>query len=231
MADPAAADERAGAALQSLGNLRQLDTDLVTGQQPGLGGLGERYPRAYQQRLDAGDRRLHRLGDLLVGQGVHLAQDERRLLGLRKLMDVADEQPELLALVDLVGGAGAVLGKVVIHRVDADRLDSAQMIEAAVAGDPVQPGPDVDWPVVGENRVERGGQDLLEDVLGVFAGPQEVAAEGHQARLIPGHQDLERRHVAAPEHRDQPIVGLQPEQGRAPMQADTSGVFERRDFH
>jgi hypothetical protein len=58
----------------------------------------------------------------------------------------------------------------VVHRVDADRLNPPQMVEAAVAGDPVQPGADVDRPLVGEDRVERGGEDLLQDILGVLAG-------------------------------------------------------------
>ena len=115
------------------------------------------------------DGRLHRLGDLLIGQGVHLAQDERCLLSLGQVVDVADQQPELLALVHLVGGGGAVLGEVVVHRVHADRLGSAQMVQAPVAGDPVQPRTDVDRPVVGEDRVERGGHHLLEDVLGILA--------------------------------------------------------------
>ena len=164
-----AADQRAGPAAQALGDLAELDPDLVAGQQPRLGGLGERDPRADEQRLDARDGRLHRLGDLLVGERVHLAQHERGPLGLGQLVDVADEQPELLALVDLVGGGGAVVGQVDVHRVDADGLDPAQVVEAAVARDPVQPRPHVDRPVVGEDRVERGGENLLQDVLGVLA--------------------------------------------------------------
>jgi len=80
-------------------------------------------------------------------------------------VDVADQQPELLALVDLVGGAGPVLGQVVVHRVDADGPDPPQVVEAAIASDAVQPRAHVDRPVVGQNRVERGRQDLLEDVL------------------------------------------------------------------
>ena len=97
-------------------------------------------------------------------------------------MDVADQHPELLALVDLVGGCRAVLGQVDVHRVDADRLDPAQVVEAAVAGDPVQPRPHVDRAVVVEDRVERGGEHLLKHVLGVLAGPDQV----RQTQQAPG---------------------------------------------
>ena len=78
------AHERSGAALQALGDLGQLDPHLLAREQPRLGRLGERHPRAHEQRLDARDGRLHRLGDLLVGQGVHLAEHERGPLGLGK---------------------------------------------------------------------------------------------------------------------------------------------------
>ena len=226
-----AADQRAGAPAQPLGDLAELDPDLVAGQQPRLGRLGQRDPRAHEQRLDARHRRLHRLGDLLVGERVHLAQHQRGALGLRQLVDVADEQAELLALVDLVGGAGAVLGEVDVHRVDADRLGAAQVVEAAVARDPVQPGPDVDRAVVGEHRVEGGGEHLLQHVLGVLARAEQVAAEGEQARLVARDERLEGGVVAAAHERDQPLVGLQAQQRRAAVEADTPGVFESRDFH
>jgi hypothetical protein len=49
-----------------------------------------------------------------------------------------------------------------------------------------------------------------------------VAAEGHEAGLVPGHEHLERRHVAATQETDQPFVGLEAQQGRAPMQTDAA---------
>ena len=222
-----AADERAGPALEPFGDLGELDPDLVAGEQAGLGGLGQGDARADEQRLHAGDGRLHRLGDLLIGQGVHLAQDERGLLGLGQLVDVADQQPELLALVDLVRGGGAVLGEVVVHRVHADRLGAAQVVEAAVARDPVQPRADVDRPVVGEDRVEGRGHDLLEHVLGVLARAEQVAAERHQPRLVRRHQHLEGGGVAPAQERDQPLVGLKAQQRGPPVQSDSARVFQR----
>ena len=89
-------------------------------------------PCAHQQRLDAGHGRLHRLGDLLVGQRLHLAQDERRALRLGKVADISDQRPEVLTVVDLVRGRRTEVGKVDVHRVDADRMDLAHVVAAAV---------------------------------------------------------------------------------------------------
>jgi hypothetical protein len=176
-----AAHRRRRAVAQPLGDLAELEAHVLTGELARLGGLGERDARAHEQRLHARDRRLHRLGDLLVGERVDLAQQQRGALGLRQLLHVRDQLAELLALVDLVGRRRAVLGEVDVHRVDAQRLDAAQVVEAAVARDAIEPRARVDRPLVGEDRVEGGGEDLLEDVLGVLARAEHVAAEGEQA--------------------------------------------------
>ncbi len=226
-----AADERSGPAAKALGDLAELDPDLLAGEHPRLRRLGERYPRAHEQRLDARHGRLHRLGDLLIGERIHLAQHQRRPLGLREALDVVDEEAELLALVDLVGRRRAVLGQVDVHRVDADRLDLPQVVEAAVARDPVQPRPHVDRAVIVEDRVERGREHLLEHVLGVLAGPEQVPAEGQQTGVVARDEHLERGAAPAPDQRHQALVGLQTEKRRAGMQADSSRVSKRRDFH
>ena len=226
-----AADQRARTAAEPFGHFAQFDADLVTGQQAGLGCLGQRHPCANEQRLHARHGRLHRLGDLLIGERVHLAQHERRFLRLGHFVDIPDQQPELLALVDLVGGAGAVVGVVQVHRVDADRLDPAQVVEAAVAGDPVQPRSDVDRAIVGQDRVEGGRHHLLHHVLCVLAASEQMPAEGEQPHLVARQQHLERGHVALAQISDQPLIRLEPQQRGTPMQADPPGIFQRRDFH
>ena len=50
------------------------------------------------------------------------------------------------------------------------RLRAAQVVERAVARDPVQPRAHVDLAVVREHRVEGGREDLLQHVLGVLPG-------------------------------------------------------------
>ena len=111
-----------------------------------------------------------------------------------------------------------MLGEVDVHRVHADRGGAAQVVERAVARDPVQPRPHVDLALVGEHRVEGGGEDLLQHVLGVLARAEHVAAEGQQARLVARAERLEGGVLAAAGERDQALVGLQAQQrqtGRA----------------
>ena len=73
--------------------------------------------------------------------------------------------------------------------------------------------------LVGEDRVEGGGEDLLEHVLGVLARAEHVAAEGQQARLVARAERLEGGVLAAAGERDQALVGLQAQQGRRAPQA------------
>jgi hypothetical protein len=87
------------------------------------------------------------------------------------------------------------------------------VVQAAVAGDPVQPRPGVDGPVVRADRVERGGEDLLEHVLGVLLAAEHVATEGEQAGLVTLNQSLESAVMPAPDERDQALIGLKPKQG------------------
>ena len=86
-------------------------------------------------------------------------------------------------------------------------------------------GPHVDLALVGQHRVERGGEDLLQHVLGVLARGQHVAAERQQPRLVARHQRLEGVVVPAPDQRDEPLVGLQAQQRRATVEAGGAGVL------
>ena len=81
-------------------------------------------------------------------------------------------------------------------------------------------------PVVGEDRVERRREDLLQDVLGVLARAEHVAAEGQQARLVAADERLERAVVAAPDEDDEPLVGLQAKQRGGTPHADRDGMLE-----
>ena len=203
---------------QALGDLAELQAHLVAAQLARLGGLGERDARAHEQRLDRRHGRLHRLCDLLVGERVDLAQQQRGALGLGQLVDVGEQLAEALAADRPVARGHAVVGEVDVHRVDAHRGRAAQVVERAVARDPVQPRARVDLALVGEHRVEGRGEDLLQDVLGVLARAEHVAAEGEQARLVARAERLEGGVLAAPRERDQALVGLQAQQRRRPAQ-------------
>jgi hypothetical protein len=97
------------------------------------------------------------------------------------------------------------------------------VVETAVAGDPVQPRPGVDRALVGEHRVVRRREDLLEHVLRVLGRAEHVPAERQQPRLVALNQGLERGLVAAARQRDQPLVALKPEQGRAARKRGQAG--------
>ena len=211
--------QRRGGPGQSLGHLPELEPDLVAGEQARLGGLGERHTRADEERLHARDRRVHRLGDLVVRERIDLAQEQRGALSLRELVHVRDDLPELLALVHRVRGAGAAVALEDVHRVLAGVLRAPQVVQRAVARDPVEPGARVDRTVVSEHRVERRGEDLLEDVLSVLLRAEHVPAEGQEPWLVALHQRLERAVVAAPRERDETFITLQPQERRAPCKS------------
>ena len=133
-------------------------------------------------------------------------------------LHVGHDLAELLAAVDRVGGGYPAVALEHVHRVLARGLRAAQVVEAAVAGDPVEPGARVDRPLVGKQRVVGGGEDLLEHVLGVLLGAEHVPAEGEQPRLVALHERLEGAVVAAADERHELLVALQPKQGRTPCE-------------
>ena len=155
-------------------------------------------------------------GDLLVGHRVHLAQQQRRALGLGQLADIGEELAELLAVVDLLRGRGRLDRRHHVHRFLGVGGRFAQVVEAAVAGDPVEPRAQVDLALVGEHRPVGVDEDLLQDVLGVLGGAEHLAAEAEQAALVAVDDRLEGAGVAGAGHRDQMFIALKLEQRRAP---------------
>jgi len=216
---------------QPLRLLAKLFPDLLAAEGPRFGGLGKGDPRPHQQRLHGGNGGLHRLGDLLVGEVVQLPQQQRGPLALGKLADVLDEMADTLLLEDPIAYRLGVGAQVDVHRVDAGGRGAAQLVEAAVAGDPVKPRPDVDRPIVGNQGVVGGDEYLLQDVLGVLLAAQHVSAEGKEPGAVPLDQDLEGPLVAGPGQGNQPLLGGKPQQllGRQPT--DQKRLFSRLRLH
>jgi hypothetical protein len=217
---------RRGHARQALGHLAELESHRIARELPRLGRLGQGDARAYEQRLDAGDRGVHRLPDLLIGQRVDLPQQKRRALRLGQSLDIGEQQSEVLTTMHLVGRREAALRVVDVHRVHADRLLSPQVVEAAVPRDAVEPRPNVERPVVGLHCVERGREHLLEHVLGILLGREHVPAEREQACLVAAHQGLEGAVMASTNERDETLVGGEAQEGRSPMEAGQAGWLE-----
>ena len=204
---------------QPLGGFAELQAHLLAAELARLGGLRQRDAGAHQQRLDGGHGRLHRVRDVFVGERVDLAQQQGGALRLRELLHVGEQLAEALAAKHAVAGREAVVGVVDVHRVHADGAGASQVVERAVARDAVQPRAHVDVALVGEDRVEGGREDLLQDVLGVLARAEHVAHEGQQARLVAGAERLEGSMLAASGQRDEPLVRLQAKQRRWSPQA------------
>ena len=87
---------------------------------------------------------------------MHLAQDERGPLGLGQGADVCHEQSELLAPLHLIVGGRAVVGEVNVHGVRGYRLFAPELVQTAVASNPVEPGTHVNGALVGDDRLKRG---------------------------------------------------------------------------
>src|SRR5436190_19876931 len=95
------------------------------------------------------------------------------------------------------------------------------MVQAAVASYPVEPGPGVDRPLVGDHRRVRRDEHLLKHVLGVLHRADEMTAERQQARLVAVEQDLESAVVPVTDQSDETLVALQPQKRGPPREQAT----------
>ena len=147
-----------------------------------LGGLGEPAAGAHEQRLHGGDGDAERGAELLVGEALELADDERRALLLREVVEVGDEAPEVLPALGLdhrVGAAGEQL--VGLQR---RRGGAADVVDAAVVGDAVEPRAHGDLAVAGAQGAVGAEEDVLHDVLRLGGAAQHVAHVGEQPRFV-----------------------------------------------
>ena len=125
-----------------------------------------------------------------------------------------------------------MVGEVHVHRVLSERGGASQVVERAVARDPVQPGTHVDLALVAEHGIEGSGENLLQNVLGVLARAEHVPHKGQQTRLVASAEHLEGGVLAATRERDQSLVRLQAQQRRGPPQvARGAGMCECGDLH
>jgi hypothetical protein len=111
-----------------------------------------------------------------------------------------------------------------VHRIDADRRCAAQVVERAVARDPVEPRAHVDLALVGEDRVEGRGEDLLQHILGVLPRAEHVPAKGEQTRLVAREERLEGGVLSAASECNQLLVGLKAQQRRGSVQTRNAAV-------
>ena len=104
-------------------------------------------------------------GDLLVGDVAGLGEHERGALVLGQLVQVAQEVAQVLAALD---DGGQVLGRRLVRLLERALAPGAEHGEAAVAGDRVEPGAQLDA-LVGADELAVGGHEgVLDGVLGLL---------------------------------------------------------------
>ena len=199
---------------------QQVGLDLDAVGVAGLGGLHQAHASADEEGLDRGDRHVERVGEVGVGHAVHLAHQERGALLLRELADVGDELAQVVAALGLLD---RVVQRLAGHVEDLGRRRdrTAQMIDAAVVGDAVQPRPHVHLAVVVAQRPVRADEDVLQHVLRVLAraGGEHLAHVGEQPLAIAVVEHPEGLVVAATECRDQLLIRTQSQQPTAEWEA------------
>ena len=197
-----------------------------------LDGLDEPDPRAHEQRLHRLQRDAERLGELGVAQAVHLAHEQRRALLLGQPADVGDQAAQVVAAlrVDRRVVQRPARG---LEEVDRGRHGLAQMVDAAVVRDAVQPGAQRHRPVVDAQRGVGAQEDVLQRVLGVLARAAEhLAGVDEQPLAVAVVDDAEGRVVAGAEEGDELLVGSQPQKRRRDRDpVECGGCSERSGLH
>jgi hypothetical protein len=79
--------------------------------------------------------------------------------------------------VNLLGGSAFDGHRNHVHRFLGVGLRLPQVVQRPVAGDPVEPGTQVDLAVVGDHRLVGVDEDFLEHVLGILGRTDHLTAE------------------------------------------------------
>ena len=183
--------------------VEDVGADVVAAERAALGGAGERAAGAVHEAA-RGDRGQPELGrELVVGEAVELAPQERVALELGQPGEVVEQGAQRAAALDgrggPVGAVGDLRGALELDRVGAH---PRALVQAAVAGEPVQPRPQLEHARVALQRAVRAPQRLLDDVLDLV---------GRDVVQHPPREALERGAVAAVEHVPRAgISGAQP---------------------
>jgi hypothetical protein len=162
--------------------------------------------------LTAGDRGVERGGEVGIGHAVDLAHEQGGALLLGEAADVGDEPAQVVTALGLLD---RVVQRLARHLEDLGRRGrrAAQLIDAAVVRDPVEPRADVELPVVGAQGAVGPHEDVLQHVLGVLPRASEhLAGVGEEPLLVAVHEHGERVVGARAEQGDELVVGAQPQQ-------------------
>ena len=178
--------------------------------------LGQPPPRAEQRALDRWAAHAQALADLAVGQPLELAHHEDLVMRVGQPDERAAQVVELLLGGDrgvgrrvgadeppVVGGGEALVG---LERDLLGPPGAAELVDAGVLGDLVDPRLERDRPLGLAHAAQRGDEDLLRDVLGTAVVLDHAHDVGVDPPLVARVQGLERAVVPAPDRGDQPVV-------------------------
>jgi hypothetical protein len=150
-------------------------------------------------------------GQLLVGEPVELSPYQRVAVAGRQRAEILEQLAQVgTALVcrrRLVARCGREVIAIDRVQVDAVGPHPAELVEAAVAHQPVEPWPQVHRAVVAPQRAVRAPQCLLHDILGGAAIAQDPCGEAQQRCPVTVVDLLERRLVAGAKRGDKALVG------------------------
>ena len=178
--------------------------------------LREPAAGAEERALDGGAAHAHPLADLAIGEALELAQDEDLVMGLGEPAERADHVVELL-----LGGERGVrhrLGRdqaAVVGRgealvgVEGDLLRAlgpAELVDARVLGDLVDPRLERDRALRRAHAAQRGHEDLLRDVLGALMVLDHAVDVRVDAAVVALVERLEGTVVPTPDARDERVV-------------------------
>jgi hypothetical protein len=114
------------------------------------------------------------------------------------------------------------------------RRRAAQLVDAAVVGNPVEPGPERELTVVRAQPRIRSHEDVLQGVLGVLAVSEHLPRVREQPLPVAVVNHPEGVIVAGSEQRHELLVGTQTEEWR-PERCPSPGYccrcWEGRSFH
>ena len=150
----------------------------------------------------------------------------------RKVADVGDELAQILAPFGLDGRIAPDPGDRtdVVEELDGGR--PAELVDAPVVGDAVEPGAQGHRPVVGAQRAVGAHEDVLQGVLGLDRRTGEHPARiGEQPGPVAIVDDAECVLVAETEQRHELVVGPEPQEYYAMTAAETCGGSQCGGFH
>ena len=178
--------------------------------------LGQAPPRSEQRALHRRAAHAQALADLAVGQPLELAHHEDLVVGVGEPDERAAQVVEVLLGGDrglgrrvgadqapVVGGGQTLVG---LERDLLGPARAAELVDAGVLGDLVDPRLERDRAFGLAHAAQRGDEHLLRDVLGAAVVLDHADDVGMNPPLVARVQGLEGAIVPAPHRGDQPVV-------------------------